>query len=137
MTISRKVKNNLIDAGIVISIAFISYLLLSIVSLLFLKLGLFHPIFVGSFLSAVFTGLLQGFVTANLIRNRNLFVAIIPAISLFVFAILYFSFSPYFSLSIFWREPYVIVSWLLLISSAFLSARWVLKRRTKDSTHKN
>ncbi len=140
MTISPKVKNNLIDISVVIIVTIISIYLLPAIAALFarlsLKLGrtlfIVHSTILGYFLPHTLIGLLQGIVTARLIRNRRLFVAMLPAIFLFVFDALYFSFGPVkFHWRACWFSAVIIVSWILLIISAFLSARWVLKRRNK------
>ena len=140
MKISTKVKNNLIDAFVVIGVTCISIYLLPAVAALFvllsLKLGrtLFfvHHFILCDFLPHITIGLLQGAITARFVRNRHLFLATLPAISLVAFYAIYFSFWGLLSF-VWWYKVVIILSWLLLIISAFLSARWVLKHMAKDS----
>jgi len=78
-------------------------------------------------------GLLQGTITALFIQNRRLTIVMLPSMFFFIFEVIIFSSIPVLSdlKGFLWLTIFNIVSWLALIISAFLSARWVLGRRTK------
>jgi len=135
MTISTKVKNNLIDTGIVVVVTLISLILWPLVTDWLLKLGgkLFNSDVMAEFLPTILIGLFQGTVTAWLIRNRRLYIAMLPAISLSGFmAISLFLTHIKFHSNIYSKDAIFIMNLLLWVISAFLSARWVLKRRNNE-----
>ena len=131
-------KDWLIDSLVVVCLTSVAVFLLPLVSAWFVGISLHlgrtlfwvHSIALGDFLPHIIIGCMLGLVTAWFIRHRALSVALLPAVLLCIFYVLYFSFGP---------EPYswgqsrhdfvIICSWLLLIIAALFCARLVLQRR--------
>ena len=90
-----------------------------------------HSIALGHLLPHLVIGGLLGFIAACLVRHRKLSVALLPSVLLCLFYVLYLSFGPYpYPWGQSRQDLVLIASWLLLVITSFLCARWILGRRS-------
>jgi hypothetical protein len=93
-----------------------------------------HAIALGHLLPHLITGTLLGLAAGWLIRHQRLALALLPAIVLCAFYLLYLTFGPYpYSWGRSLLDLIFVGNWLALVAAAFLGARIGLRRRQRPA----